>query len=119
MSEFAILGAFNFIYLILYLAWESNFNNPYHEIYKIGDKKYKNVGGPYCNSWKEVITDRFGMYDEEPNHVEDPGTLNTLNSSLNSKNWDLNKKSDYVLIFLAFINLCGFLVFIDSNYGII
>ena len=72
------------------------------------------MGGPYCNRWKEVIKDRFGMYYEEPNHVEDPRTLNTLNSSLNSKIWDLNKRSDYVLIFLVLINLYGFTDFIDS-----
>ena len=111
MSEFAILGTFNFIYLILYLVWQENFNNPYKKIYKIGDKKYKNMGGPiYGKQWREVI----GMYALEPNHVEDPGTLNTLNSYLNSKIWNLNKRSGYVLIFLVLINLYGFADFIDS-----
>tara|TARA_B110000879_G_scaffold165958_1_gene214469 strand:+ start:907 stop:1257 length:351 start_codon:yes stop_codon:yes gene_type:complete len=116
MSEFAILGAFNFIYLILYFVWQENFNNPYKKIYKIGYKKYKNKGGYYWNQWKELIKDRFGTYDLESKDVEDPETLNSLNSSLNSQIWKLNKRSDYALIFLALINLSGFGDFVDSIF---
>ena len=98
------LALFNFIYLILYFVWETNFNNPYRKEYKIKDKKYRRESGEWSGSWCELKEDWDDKWDDKA--VDDLQILDDLNRFEKYTIFRLNNRSQYALMFLAFVNMC-------------
>ena len=92
------LALFNFIYLILYFVWETNFNNPYRKEYKIKDKKYRRES--------DGLVVGVNKEDWDDKAVDDLQILDDLNRFEKYTIFRLNNRSQYALMFLAFVNMC-------------
>ena len=104
------IALFNFIYLIIYFYGEETFNNPFTKHHTVDGKSYRRKSGSRMGRWTETeITKGWDGGCHDTDSVSDYELLNKLHNYENYTIFRLNNRSQYILMLLAFINICFFM----------